>query len=350
MTSFAGPPIDDRKQSILKAVVTDYVRTAEPVGSESLLQRHRFHVRSATIRSELAELSDMGYLHQPHISAGRIPSELGYRFYVDKLIDAIGLPRSEAAAARSRLSPRRAEVDIVIEQTCRVLADLARYTSLATRPAARNARVRHVGVANVSRGKMLAVVVLDNGQVLHGLLEVDSASRKPDPVAATNYLSAVLAGSTLESAASGPPNDDHANPALAHLLEQVRHVIGCELDPAGAGDVCVEGASYIVKQPEFRDPRRLEAVLEALEERAAIYRLLSSAYLGPGVTVLIGSENTIVRTGDCSLVGARYHIGGRPVGAIAVVGPTRMDYRRAMGAVEFMADNLSRILSQLSGA
>lgn len=350
MTSSSGPPIDDRKQSILKAVVTDYVRTAEPVGSESLLQRHRFDVKSATIRSELAELSDMGYLRQPHTSAGRIPSERGYRFYVDRLIKAIGLPRSEAAAARNKLSPRRSEVDTVIEHTCRILADLAHYTSLATRPAIRNARVRHVGVASVSRGKMLAVVVLDNGQVLHGLLEVDRAFRDPDPITATNYLTGALAGATLESAASGPRRDDAANPALEHLLEQVRQVIGSELDPAGGSDVCVEGASYIVKQPEFRDPIRLEAVLDALEERAAIYRLLSSAYLGPGVTVLIGSENTIVRTGDCSLVGARYHIGGRPAGAIAVVGPTRMDYRRAMGAVEFMADNLSQILSQLSAA
>lgn len=341
-------PIDSRKQVILKAVVTDYVRTAEPVGSETLAVRYQFGVRSATIRNELAELAEMGYLHQPHTSAGRIPSDLGYRFYVDRLMDAATLSRTEATSARRTLAPRSTEIDTIVEHTCRMLSNLAHYTSLATHPAVGSAVISHITIARVSPRRALAVVVLDSGAVLHELLEFGPGSKRLDPVKATNFLTAKLAGRSLQAAAESLVYERHEEPEMRDLFDQTLGFIRRIGETSAEEQVHLEGASYIVQQPEFRDAERLEAVLRVLDQRSTLYRLFSSVYLGEDVTVIIGAENPVTEMHDCSFVGARYRIGGRVAGTIGLLGPTRMDYRRAVAAVDFMARNLGDLLTQLS--
>lgn len=342
-------PIDDRKQVILKAVVTDYVRTAEPVGSHTLMAHYSLGVKSATIRNEMAELAELGYLRQPHTSAGRVPSDRGYRFYVDRLMQPGGLGRGEAESIRDRMSPRRAEMDVILEQTCRILSDLARYASVATHPVVNDARISHASVAHVGQEKLLALLVLDNGQVFHEFVELCPESRRLDPIAATNYLILALNGQTIESAvALTAAEDDPAE--MKELLGKVTECIRREFGSADETDVTTEGTGYMVQQPEFRDAKRLEAVLSVLEQRSALYKLFSSVYLGPSVTVIIGTENPLEEMRDCSFVGARYRIAGRPAGTIGVLGPTRMDYRRAISAVEFMSRNLGELLTALSVA
>lgn len=341
-------PLDARKQFILKAVVTDYVETAEPVGSHSLIERHEFGVKAATIRNEMAELSDLGYLRQPHTSAGRIPSDQGYRFYVDRLMDQVALSRAEATTVRKKMEPHSTEMDFILEQTCKILSGLARYTSLATLPAVSDAVVSHISVTSVAGRKLLAVLVLDNGAVIHELLDVDSKSGKTDPVRATNFLTERLAGRTLASldGASIEPLPDQARD-MGDLLRSVLRFVRRELQSAEESGIHLEGASYIMQQPEFRDASRLETVLSLLEGRQALYRLFSSVYLGPEVTVIIGAENPVDEMSDCSFVGTKYRVGDRIAGTIGVVGPTRMDYRRAVAAVEFMARNLEQLLAEL---
>lgn len=341
--------IDHRKQVILKAVVTDYVRTAEPVGSHTLVAHYSLGVKSATIRNEMAELAELGYLHQPHTSAGRIPSDRGYRFYVDRLMGTGGLARAEAAVVRDRLSPRRAEMDIILEQTCRILSDLAHYASVATHPAFKDARISHVSVAHVGQDKLLALLVLDNGRVLHEFVELSAPSRKLDHITATNFLTRMLCGKTLESASAVLVGDEEAAD-LRELFAKVVDFVKRESAAIDETDVTTEGTGYIVQQPEFRDARRLEAVLSVLERRSALYKLFSSVYLGAEVSVVIGAENPLEEMRDCSFVGARYRIAGRAAGTIGVLGPTRMNYRRAVSAVDFMARNLGELLTALSVA
>lgn len=342
-------PIDDRKQVILKAIVTDYVRTAEPVGSHTLMTHYSLGVKSATIRNEMAELAELGYLRQPHTSAGRVPSDRGYRFYVDRLMQPGGLPTNEADTVKNRMAPRRTEMDVILEQTCRILSDLARYASVATHPVLHGATISHASIAQVGQDRFLALLVLDNGQVFHEFVELSPEVRKLDPAAATNYLMAKLGGKTVESAvASLPAEEDPFE--MKEMLGKVVECVKREFGSVEEADVTTEGTGYIVQQPEFRDARRLEAVLSVLEQRSALYKLFSSVYLGPEVTVLIGAENPIAEMQDCSFVGARYKIAGRDAGTIGVLGPTRMDYRRAVGAVEFMARNLGDLLTALSVA
>ncbi len=347
MTRVPIASIGDRKQVILKAVITDYVRTAEPVGSRTLMDHYSLGVKSATIRNEMAELSELGYLRQPHTSAGRVPSDMGYRLYVDHLMDASEISCDEAEQARHRLASRRDEIDAIFEQTCRILSGLVRHASVATHPVICESHISLVSVTRVSRERLLAVLVLDNGRVLHEFIDIGSA--KIDLVAAGNYLMRVLGGLTLESASSitSKPEDVAE---LGDLLDKVTSFIKQKFNAVEETDVTTEGAGYMVQQPEFRDADRLAAVLSILEQRQALYKFFSSVYLGPEITVIIGRENPLEEMRDCSFVGARYKIYGRPAGTIGVVGPTRMDYRRAVSAVGFMARNLGEILTALSVA
>ena len=226
--------IDSRKQIILKAVVTDYVRTAEPVGSAMLVERYHFGVKSATIRSELAELAEMGYLRQPHTSAGRMPSDRGYRFFVDWLMGSASLDNRQADTALGKLNPHRSEVDIIIEHTCRILADLAQYTSMATSPAIKDATISHISIANVRGDRLLAVVVLSNGRVLHELLELDPKSRRTDPVRATNFLTGRLVGRELTAACAEPMESVPEDAAdMAELLDRVVRFLRREAESDG---------------------------------------------------------------------------------------------------------------------
>lgn len=331
--------------------MTDYVATAEPVGSHLIASHYELGVRSATIRSELAELSDLGYLRQPHTSAGRIPSDLGYRFYVDRLMGAAMLPRSEAVRASRRLVPRRTEMDIILEQTCQILADLAHYTSMATHPAVKEASISHISVASVGRRKLLIVLVLDTGRVVHELLDLRQDRGGLTPAKATSFLMRKVSGRALESAAAALAEPLHEpEAAMEELVGKVRAMIAREIESAEQTQIQLGGTSYIMQQPEFKDVERLEAMLSVLEQRSALYELFSSVYVGPEVTVIIGSENPVREMQDCSFVGTKYRIGGRVAGTIGILGPTRMDYHRATAAVQFMAANLGDLLTRLSVA
>ncbi len=283
MASSDSSPLDVRKQDILKAVVVDYVRTAEPVGSQVLAVRYTFGVRSATIRNEMAELGEMGYLRQPHTSAGRIPSDQGYRFYVDRLMEGVSLSTAETRMARGRLPAPRSEVDVIIDHTCRLLSEISRYTALATRPALAGAAISHISVAGVGQDKVVLLMVLDDGRVFHELIEMTGSLKGIDPVKATSVLMRVFVGRGISSVAAIPMETVPADAAeMTDLLGTVVLFIKRRAAESQETEIHMEGASYIMQQPEFKDVDRLEAIMSVLEQRKTLYSLFSSVYLGPG--------------------------------------------------------------------
>jgi len=343
--------LDERKRRILKAVVHEHVETAEPVGSEALALHYDLGVRPATIRNEMAEMADMGYLRQPHTSAGRVPSDMGYRFYVDRLMGSAILLRREASRAGERLAAEATELDRVISQTCRILSGLTRYTSIATQPTAQNTIISHVSLSKVAGRKLLLVVALSDGRVEHRILDLGAEVSDADMVRTSNLLASRFVGEEID--AIGAPATDAALPqaqplasVCAEVLAVLRQV--AESVSLSEAEVWIEGTSYFFKQPEFKDVAKLDAVLAALEERKRLYQLLTRTILGPNVTVVIGSENPYHEMHGTSFVASRYKIGDRVAGTIAVIGPTRMDYRGAVAAVEAMARNLGELLTLLS--
>lgn len=340
--------LDERKRKILGAVVRDYVETVRPVGSEDLAQRHAWGVKSATIRNELAELSELGYLRQPHTSAGRIPSDRGYRFYVDHLM--VNVPLVSPAQQDENNTVSGLELDYLLRRTCALLTRHTSYTSVATPPGPSDTTVSRVFVSEAGSGRLLLAALLSTGQVENRLLgEMQSVSAS-QVERLGNALNTAFAGQALDRATSAKAPD--APDALAASLraqfqtmaEAVRQML-CQA--ADENSAYLEGESEILRQPEFRDGAKLDGLLGALQKRTLLFQTLSRALLGPNVAVVIGTENRLAAMHECSVVSAPYFVGARERGTIGVVGPTRMDYDRAVPAVEFFARSLTRTLTCL---
>lgn len=345
------PSLDPRKGRILKAIVGDYVQTAEPVGSERLATYHDLGCKPATVRNEMAEMSELGYLLQPHTSAGRIPSDRGYRYYVDRYMNppaALSPEETKRAQAGYQKAPQ--DIENIVVQTCRILSGLTSYPSLATDPATSVTTVRRLYLSNASPRHLLLVALLSTGHVEHRIVEVENAPGDSALMQVANYLNARFADHDLDdlsragSALEIPAELSAYSAPIARIFAALKQAARSLSEKR----VFLEGTNQILRQPEFQDVRRLETLLDALEQRSALYQVLSRALLGYEVTVIIGGENRFSAMQECSVVTTRYHINARPAGYLGVVGPTRMDYDRAAAAVGLMARNLSRVLSNLS--
>jgi len=343
--------LGERKQKILGAVVRDYVETVRPVGSEDLASRYAlWGVKSATIRNELAELAEMGFLRQPHTSAGRIPSDQGYRFYVDNLMEA----DSEESFAPGSVVDATLELDTLLRHTCALLTRLTSYTSVATPPRPSDTLVSQIFLTPVNDNRLLIAVLFSTGQVVNRLLTATVETPGSDIVALGNIINACFSGKSIETIASNAFDLTEAtvpaelSPSLratyAGVAQAVRHAIR---EISDEDHVFLEGATEIFKQPEFRDGSKIETVLETLQRGALMFQTESRGRTRH-VTVVIGSENRVAAMHECSVVTAPYYLGTKLRGTIGVVGPTRMNYDRAVPAVNFFASTLSNTLNYLS--
>lgn len=343
--------LDPRKQLILRAIVQDYVETAEPVGSEALVGRYNFGVKSATLRNEMAEMAEMGYLRQPHTSAGRIPSDKGYRFYVDWLSTPRDLNQKQRLSLRDQIERSRAEVDRVLQQTCRLLSALTSYISMVTPPEMEQDVVRQVHLAALDRNRLLLVLALASGRVDHAVVAVPVDLMSVDLGRIERMVGVALEGhaigQTLEDAPGRAealsPDSDRIYQAVMDAVREALSRIHAE----ESGEVFVEGTSMVLRQPEFDNAGSVRSLMEVLEERRMLFSMLRDVYEHEA-QVVIGSESPEPRMQMCSLVTARYTVQGRYAGTIGVLGPTRMDYDRTLPAVRFMANSLSEILTKLT--
>ncbi len=350
--------IGERKQKILQAVVWSYVETAEPVGSSELATRYSaWGVKAATIRNELADLSEQGYLRQPHTSSGRVPSDQGYRFYVDNLRDKKPIQGDEASRSRAELASDRAEtLDKILRQTCAILTQMTRYTAIATPPRPSDTLLKQIFTAPAGPDTLLVVGLLSTSETENRFITGHVArTAVADPsslVEASNALNLSWSGKSLDWLASVtddqmmPPADLTSN-AGRTLYRVIAETVRGIAKSATAGDrTVVEGTSEILRQPEFQDITKVEAFLDTIQSQARLFACFLGS-LDSNVTVVIGEENQVEALRECSVITAPYFVGTRERGTLGVVGPTRMNYDRTMPAVEFMAQTLSELLNHL---
>ena len=347
--------LDERKQRILRAVVTDYVQTAEPVGSHGLIERHGLGVKSATVRSELAELSDLGFLLQPHTSAGRIPAVRGYRYFVNFLMAPAPLPEREGRGLESSLRGAATALETTLRHTCQLLAELTQLPAVATAPESDATTLRKIFLTAAGPNVALLVLLFSDGRTENRLLPETSLSASQSLILA-DALQERFGDRKLrtladaQTAHAAPPS---GHPALAFVW---RKVCG-ELRSAVASverraNVFVEGTQTALRQPEFRDVERLEQFLTVIQERAAVVELVGQALerTPATVSVRIGDELGRPELFDYAVVRSPYFVGETLSGTIGVIGPTRMDYARASAAVRFMANAVGVALTRLSVA
>ncbi len=343
-----GAELDERKQLILRAVVRDYVATAEPVASKTIVHRYHLRVKSATVRNEMAEMSEMGYLLQPHTSAGRIPSDRGYRFYVDRLMyQDLTYPRLKSLSAL--LSGRAYdELKEILRQACQLLTDLTNYTAVATAPECEEARIRHIYLTLLDSQRILLVILPSSGQVFHRILKVSLPLSSSMLNQLMNWINDHIRDLKAEEIHSALQRLEELPPDQQELVGQVLRECQNTLLKIGEEDVVVEGASRILRQPEFKNLDRLENLLALLEERRSLLEILRTVATLPGVTVLIGSENPRGEWHACSVIATRYSAGEGAYGSIGVIGPTRMEYWFVIPTVKLVAHHLSDFLNRLS--
>ncbi len=344
------PPLDDRKQQILKAVVRDYTETGVPVGSQALAARHLVSWSSATIRNELASLVDIGYLLQPHTSAGRVPSDRGYRYYVDFLMEeeAVG------AAIRRQLDPslpaHATSVEQVLEAAALALSLITESVSIVTGPTAPRAGVKHIDLVSLDDRHVLLILLLDGNLLRQQVVEVGTAADQETLSELAASLRRELVGLDADGiAARVPLAPDGAGAALRGEL--VGHVVAILQGADRRQDAVVvhDGVRNLLRQPEFGDVERLQQVLDVVEEERLLAELLSHIEVGQGVQIVIGAENEMEQLHGCSLVLTTYRAGGQRRGTIGVLGPTRMRYPQIAPRLRYLSQRVGEAVERLLG-
>jgi heat-inducible transcriptional repressor len=334
--------LDDRKLAVLRAIVQDYVSTMEPVGSKSLVDRHHLDVSPATIRNDMAVLEEQGYIAQPHTSAGRIPTDKGYRLFVDRLSGVKPLSVAERRAIETFLAGAY-DLDDVVTRTVRLLAQLTRQVAVVQYPSLTRSSIRHVELVPLAAKRLLLVMITDTGRVQQRVVELPAPSEEDAVTQLRAVLNACLDGRMLTEVASVVADlPERVQPSERPNAAAVFSVILENLVERNEEKVVVGGASNLTPA-DFS--QGLHEVLESLEEQVVLMRLLGESVDQSAVTVRIGAENPVAGLRSTSLVVAGYGSGDQAVARLGVLGPTRMDYPTAMGAVRAVARYVGQILA-----
>lgn len=342
--------LDDRKLKVLRAIVTDYVSSREPVGSKALVDRHNLGVSPATVRNDMAVLEDEGYIAQPHTSAGRIPTDKGYRLFVDRLAAVKPLSPAEKRAVQTFLSGAL-DVDDVVTRTVRLLAQVTQQVAIVQYPIMSTATVRHVELVSLSAGRVMLILINSSGRVEQRVVELPHYT-EDDLAFIRGRLNAAVGGKTPVEAAKKLVDFDalivhdgalepRLRPAVTICTAALLEVLGT----ARATRVVVGGVPNLTQfGDEFETTVR--PVLEALEEQVILLKLLGEAAVSDAVTVRIGAENPYRELSTTSLVASAYGTNDDVWASLGIVGPTRMDYPSTMASVRAVARYVGRFLAE----
>lgn len=340
--------MNERKIRILEAIIHDYIKTGEPVGSRTISKKYDLGVSSATIRNEMADLEELGYIAQPHTSAGRIPSDLGYRLYVDRLMKEPKITQDYASTIGKMLQRNIGKIDELMQETANLLALMTNYTTLVTAPSIKETKLKHLQLVPVEDHVMALVTVTDANIVRHNMI------RTPIPIPyelfpkLTEILNFHLQGRTLNDI-----NLDLVQLLKASLKEYedivaiIIEVLLKTLDEEQTPDIFTSGVMNMLNFPEFKDVVKAKSIYETLEQKVLLAKLLEQTTSG-GLQISIGQEHGIEQIKDCSVITSNYKIGDYTVGAIGIIGPTRMNYAQAVSVLQYLSNHMNKLLSQVT--
>jgi heat-inducible transcriptional repressor len=326
---------------MLKYVVEEYVRTAAPVSSEVIVRRYEPTVSTATVRNELASLEEIGLISHPHTSAGRVPTDPGYRYFVEHLMDSAEPPLGEQRTIRHQFHQVEPDIDRWAHLASSVLANAVHAAAVVTPLGSTRARVRRVALLPIQDTVALVTVMLHSGAVRQQIVHLEEPSQRDDLDRVGNRLTALLEGKAADEVPplveGGSVAEQQAAAAVTRILEQV--------DRQAFEDVYYEGLGNILSQPEFASSQKAVPVVQVLERGQILGQLLSQALQATGVQVVIGAEHPLEEMRETSAVLARYGTGDDVQGVLCVLGPTRMPYWRAVAMVRFMADLMDLLVT-----
>mgnify|MGYP000932885727 CR=1 FL=1 len=337
--------LNERKKQILQAIISEYIKTAQPVGSRTLARRHKVGLSPATIRNEMADLEESGFLIQPHTSAGRIPSQKGYRYYVDDLMEAPDLEEEERAKIRQVYEfERLKEIEEIIKHTSTLLSLLTNYTSLILGPQLKKSAFKKLQIMPVDQQRGLLVLVADTGFVKSKVINLPQALSPGELNRIVSYLNMRLDGLTIDKITSRLIVELRRD--LYHHIQFLEDTFTLLQDSLAEDErrVFLGGTTNILNQPEFGDIEKVKSLLSLFEKNSLLATLLARPVAGvKGIVIRIGRENILEEVQECSLVMATYCLGKEVVGTVGVLGPTRMDYAKTVAVIEQVVIHLGRL-------
>ena len=337
--------MDARKFRILQAIIDDYILTAIPVGSRTISKKYEMGLSSATIRNEMSDLEELGYLDQPHVSAGRIPSAKAYRLYVDQLLQNGSIRTGDAADVRAYFTNRAQQMEDVISRAAQALSGLTHYTSLVMSPKGAELRIRTLQLIPVSSQSALLVIVTDGGIMRDSVIRVGSEMDSDALYAVSRTLTERLSGHTLSEALTLSKETERDMQAERPVLSGVAEFLDAVDSEGGKAKLTLGGASNILNFPEYSDVEKARCFLSVLETKDKLLKLMEN-HGEMAFTVRIGPETGIPELEDCSLVTATYRLSDNTHGTIGVIGPTRMQYGRVLSVLSAMGKQLTDLLRQ----
>ncbi|HOD65873.1 MAG TPA: heat-inducible transcriptional repressor HrcA [candidate division Zixibacteria bacterium] len=338
--------LTEREKQVLSNLIEHYIRSADPVGSRVIAHKFRMGVSSATIRNTLQDLEELGLVRQPHTSAGRIPTDLGYRVYVDYLLKPEDLTESEKERIKDVIVSHGRGLDDILGQTCRVLSDITNQLGVSIAPRFDRGVLRRIELISLSQGRIMAVVVVESGLARSVIVEVETSIDEASLREVEQVLNERLAGLSLgeiRTTISKRLADHTGSGRLVKLIIDSRDRIWAD-DPAGA--IHLAGVERLLSQPEFSEIDRITRIVRLLEDNRTLKEFLSSAY-EEGLFITIGRENKFDEILNCSLVTSSYKVGSI-AGTIGIIGPTRMEYGKLVSIVDYTARAITEVLSGMS--
>lgn len=340
--------LNDRKIQILQAIINNYIETAEPVGSRTIAKKYNLGISSATIRNEMSDLEEMGFILQPHASSGRIPSDMGYRLYVDHLMQKKELGEEEQRYLQSIISRDISQIDFLMEETAKALSILTNYTTIISEPKGQRTRIKQIRLIPLDSASVLLVIATEGNFIKNHVIKMGCVPTEEKIFDIGICLNRLLQGCALR---------EIDTPLVARMQEElweyrellppILKAIETTMRSAEKVQLHMSGTKNILAFPEFADIQKAKSLFQALEEKDVLVTLLEESK-NNDLQVLIGSENTVQSMQDCSVITATYKMGDNTRGTIGIVGPTRMDYSQVISVLNGMVQNIEKVLKNLS--
>lgn len=334
--------LDERKQRILRAIVDDYISTAEPIGSRTIARRYSLGISPATIRNEMADLEELGYIKHLHTSSGRIPSSKGYRFYVDDLLPVEHISENERSLINDWYSHKVQSSEEVFRETSQIISQLTKNVSLVLAPQLSEAAFKYLQFVPLINNQVVAIIMTDVGFIQNTIIDMPKGTSFTDFQNTAEVFNKYLAGRKLCDISMATISRLKAQSVNTNVFKSIISIIEKALTQDRNDRLYLGGVRLLMEQPEFHNIDNLKKVLSMCEEQKTLCDILKSQR-DKVLSVTIGQENKYQDIKECSLISATYHIDGKPIATLAVLGPTRMDYGKIISLLKFMNDNLASI-------
>lgn len=340
--------LSDRKQKILQAIIDEYIGTAEPVGSRAISKKNELGLSSATIRNEMADLEDMGFLIQPHASAGRVPSDIGYRFYVNSLMRRYQMSVEAMEKMQSIMADRVNQLEMIIKKASLMASALTEYTTVVTSPKLNSARIKKIELVSLGFGNVMIVIITSTGIIKNQSVELDLSDNAASCL--SEILNSRISGLTADELTLEKINEigkeiDSRFDIEPKVLINILNFVYEAIDSLDSTEIYVNNAKSILSYPEFSDVGKAREMLAFLDNKEKLVKLIGNAK--DGVDIRIGAENEFEELSNSSMVTVNYSLNDKTIGRIGVIGPKRMNYAKVIASLDCISNHVDKILYEL---